>query len=80
MPASASAMRIGGVDFPEPLLNALRDGRWWCLLALACPWGRRPGCPQAFVSWLSVWKTASDGRGVGNISRKMSVRHTLPGS
>ena len=20
-------MRIGGVDFPEPLLNALRDGR-----------------------------------------------------
>ena len=27
MPASASAMKIGGVDFPEPVLNALRDGR-----------------------------------------------------
>ena len=26
-PDSVSAMKIGGVDFPEPLLNALRDGK-----------------------------------------------------
>lgn len=49
-------------------------GGWWCLLALACRWGEPAGCP-AFVSWLSVWKTASGGRGVVRISQTMSAPH-----
>jgi len=33
-----------------------------------------------FASWLRIGGFASGGYAVGNISRKMSVRHTLPGS
>ena len=39
-------MRIGSADFPELLLNALRDGRLVVLTeAGASLWGHRPICP-----------------------------------
>lgn len=70
-------MRIGGVDFPEPLLNALRDGQ----LVVFAGAGVSMGAPARLPSFRKLaehLENPSGGCGMGRISRKMSA--PLPAS
>ncbi|MCY4173540.1 MAG: DUF4020 domain-containing protein [Cyanobacteria bacterium MAG CAR3_bin_5] len=59
MPASASAMKIGGVDFPEPVLNALRDGR----LVVFAGAGVSMGPPARLPSFRKLAEKVAEGTG-----------------
>ena len=71
-------MTIGGVDFPQPLLNALRDGKLVVFAGAGVSMGSPAGLPS-FRELAEPLDNPSGGRGVGRISRKLSAPHTLPG-
>ena len=58
-PDSVSTMKIGGVDFPEPLLNALRDGR----LVVFAGAGVSMGPPARLPSFRKLAEKVADGTG-----------------
>ena len=76
-PDSASAMKIGGVDFPEPLLNALRDGKLVVFAGAGVSMGPPAGLPS-FRELAEGLDNPSGGHGVGHTSRKLSAPHMLP--
>ena len=58
-PGSANAMKIGGVDFPEPLLNALRDGK----LVVFAGAGVSMGAPARLPSFRKLAEKVAEGTG-----------------